>query len=96
MTKNPKAISFEQKITAIVFAMITEILFISVGVGAFYYKQYALGSVFIFISIIFILILLSKYISRAFKRYTLKTSDDELYKIKSLIESFKQSRNWPT
>lgn len=70
-------------------------MFFSASIAGFSYHEYTLGLVFLFTGIIFILIVLSNPISKLFNEYKLRTNDYELYKVKSMIESFKQSRNWP-
>lgn len=106
MTKNTKVISFEERFYAIFFLMILEVILFYLSIWSFSYHEYVLGFVLAGIGIIFILALLSRPISRLLDRYKLGTKypllykrlrakDHELYKIKTTIESFKQSRNWP-
>ena len=106
MTKNTKVISFEERFYAIFFLMILEVILFYLSIWSFSYHEYVLGFVLAGIGIIFILVLLSRPISRLLDRYKLGTKypllykrlrakDHELYKIKTTIESFKQSRNWP-
>ena len=106
MAKNTKAISFEDRVYAIFFLMILEVVLFYLSIWSFSYHEYGLGFVLAGIGIILILSLLSRLISRLLNRYKLgtkhsrlykrlRTKDHEVDKIKTTIESFKQAENWP-